>query len=177
MKLTAKQENFCQLVSEGNTYADSYREAYPVSKKWKDRAVWVTSSELMTNGKVLVRVQELREEIRKRNQATLDGVLIEMASWLKFDPIEMFDEHDALKTIHQLPESIRKSIASFEVVELFENIDKEKIKVGELKRVKLVDKRATADMFLKKFGAYITNLNVKTDDLSHLSDLLKGIEE
>ena len=173
--LTNNQENFCQLVAAGNTYAEAYEVAYPVSLNWKQNAVYVQSSILMSNSNIIVRVKELREDNKKRNQATLDEVLNEMSSWLRFDPADVMDEADCVKSIKQLPKEVRKSISEIRVQELFTNIDGGKIKIGEVKNIKFIDKRATADMFLKKFGAYITNVKIDAEDMSHLKDLLKGI--
>ena len=173
--LTNNQENFCQLVAAGNTYAEAYEVAYPVSLKWKQNAVYVQSSILMSNSNIIVRVKELREDNKKRNQATLDEVLNEMSSWLRFDPADVMDEADCVKSIKQLPKEVRKSISEIRVQELFTTIDGGKIKIGEVKNIKFIDKRATADMFLKKFGAYITNVKIDVEDMSHLKDLLNGI--
>ena len=140
-------------------------------------AIDVEASKLKANPKISLRINELREETKELREESLAEVLNEVSSWIQFDPIEMFNEDDTLKNIRELPKRVRKSIVSFEVVELFESIDRKKVKVGELKKVKLVDKKGAAEMQLKKLGAFITNVNLKTDDLEHLTDLLKGIEE
>lgn len=173
--LTPQQEKFAQLVSEGNTYADAYREAYPVSVKWKQNAVYVQSSILMSNSNIIVRVKELQDENRKRNQVTLDEVLQEMANWLRFDPADVMDEADCVKSIKQLPKKVRKSISEIRVQELYTNLDNVKTKIGEVKNIKFIDKRATADMFMKKFGQYIDTHKIVVEDVSHLKDLLDSI--
>lgn len=178
MELTAKQEKFAQLVAAGSTYADAYRETYNVGKKTTQNTIWCESSKIMDSPKVSQRVRELREETTKRNQVTLDEVLNEMANWLRFDPIELFDEDYCVKTISELPEPVRKSIASLEVVELFGN-DKEmgKVKTGEIKKIKFIDKRAVSDQFLKKFGAYINTIKIDDDDIEQIKEMLKMIKE
>ena len=173
--LTPQQNRFAELVSEGNTYYDAYREAYPKSLEWKENAVYVNSSKLMAITNISLRVKELQEDNTKRNQATLDEVLNEMSSWLRFDPADVMDEADCVKSIKQLPKEVRKSISEIRVQELYTTIDGGKIKIGEVKNIKFIDKRATADMFLKKFSAYITNVKIDVEDMSHLKDLLKGI--
>jgi hypothetical protein len=170
-KLTYKQQQFARLVSEGQTYADAYRESYPTSKKWKNEAVWVESSKLMTNTNVLLRIQELQNISEERNAASLDQVLAEMRDWLLFDPIDLFDEDSCIKSIHDLPVNVRKSIASFEVVELFSKTER----IGKIKRIKLVDKRATAEMYLKKLGAYASKPLIQNDDLESIRNVLRDI--
>ena len=68
-------------------------------------------------------------------------------------------------------------------VELFDNVNvdghkgKVRVKVGELKRVKFIDKRATADMFMKKFGAYITNESPTDNTISGLKELIQELKK
>ena len=65
-ELTDKQEKFAQAVAAGKTYADAYREAYPVSEKWKDESIWCESSKLMADPKVLQRVKQIQEQQLER---------------------------------------------------------------------------------------------------------------
>lgn len=61
-KLTAKQEAFCVKVAEGKTYSDAYRHAYNC-EKMQDNVINVKASELMSNGNISVRVDELKDEL------------------------------------------------------------------------------------------------------------------
>lgn len=71
MKLTAKQELFAQLVAQGKTQADAYREAYD-AKRMKPQVLWVTASQLAANPKVAIRVEELRAEAAKACVVTME---------------------------------------------------------------------------------------------------------
>lgn len=178
MGISEKQESFARLVAQGKTYSEAYREAYPSSRKWKNESVWVKSSQLMANDKVRIRVNEIQEELIADQKITLEQILNELKNWVLFDPLEMFNPDDSVKSIHEMPEEVRKCIASFEVVELFENIDKEKIKTGELKRVKLIDKKAVSDQIMKHLGAYVnTKLELGDDTLDALEDIFGGLEK
>lgn len=66
VKLTQKQEKFVQELIKGKSQRQAYRAAYPNSKKWKDNVVDVKASELLKNGKVSVRYNELRGKVIKR---------------------------------------------------------------------------------------------------------------
>lgn len=175
--LTPQQEKFCQLVASGNTYADAYRESYKVSPKTKDESIWVSSSRMMADVKVQLRVKELQEGHRKRNEVTLDEVLKEMANWLRFDVKSIFNEDGSMKQLREMNNEESSSIASYECVELFGGSGENKVQIGYLKKVKLIDKRAVAEMFLKKFGAFITNVKLNVEDLSYLDELLKQIKK
>ena len=60
--LTGKQEKFCQCVADGMTQADAYRTAYN-AEKMKPESVQVKASVLMADGKIALRVAELRDAL------------------------------------------------------------------------------------------------------------------
>ena len=72
--LTAKQELFCEEVVSGKTQAEAYRIAYS-AQDMKDKTIWSKASELMTNGKVTARLEELRAPVIKEAQLTLKAHL------------------------------------------------------------------------------------------------------
>ena len=72
--LTAKQELFCEEVVNEKTQAEAYRAAYK-AEDMLDTTIWSKASELMANGKVTVRVQELRAPVIKEAQLTLKAHL------------------------------------------------------------------------------------------------------
>jgi len=175
--LTPQREIFSQNVALGKTGSEAYRIAYPKSVNWKDKTVWENASRLMADDKVLARIKELQANTIKRNEVTLDEVLQEMAEWLKFNVKSIFNEDGSMKPLKDMTDQEASSIASFEVVELFDGSGDKKVQIGYLKKVKLIDKRAVADMFLRKLGAYIDNHKVTIEDMSHLKDLLTAIKE
>lgn len=65
VKLTAKQEAFCQGIADGLGQADSYRAAYGC-EDWKDSVIYSKASVLMKNGKVMERIRELRSEVQEK---------------------------------------------------------------------------------------------------------------
>lgn len=65
VKLTAKQEAFCQGIADGLGQADAYRAAYGC-EDWKDNVIYSKASVLMKNGKVLERIKELRSEVQEK---------------------------------------------------------------------------------------------------------------
>ena len=176
--LTPQQEKFAQLVSEGNTYADAYRGSYNVNPETKEESIWQSSSRIMSDIKVQSRVRELQSNNIKRNEVTLDEIIKELSEWLRFDPIEFFDENNCMKNMHDLSPTARKQIADIRIQELWgKGMDGERVKLGEIKNIKFLDKQSTVDKFMKYFGAYITKVDVGIDDLSHLQEVLSGIKK
>lgn len=60
----ARHERFAQLLAEGRSQADAYREVYPVSRRWKSDSIHVRASKV--SAKVLPRVRELQQAIAAR---------------------------------------------------------------------------------------------------------------
>jgi phage terminase small subunit len=79
MALTAKQEAFCQGIADGLTQADAYRRAYN-AENMADSTVYVKSSELMADGKISGRVQEMRDK------------LAEALIWRRADSVKVLSE-------------------------------------------------------------------------------------
>lgn len=75
--LTQKQEKFCQAYIETGNASEAYRTAY-AADKMKPEAIHVKASELLSNGKVTVRVAELKAEVRARHDVTVDSLIREL---------------------------------------------------------------------------------------------------
>ena len=63
--LTSKQEAFARLVAEGSSQADAYRSAF--NSKAKPESVHVNASKLMSDAKVSLRVEELKQELAEKS--------------------------------------------------------------------------------------------------------------
>ena len=66
MSLTPKRERFVQELIKGKSQRVAYRIAYPSSKKWKDNVVDSKASNLLKDGKVRARYDEIRGKVVKR---------------------------------------------------------------------------------------------------------------
>jgi DNA-binding transcriptional LysR family regulator len=75
MSLTPQREKFAQAVASGMNQSDAYREAFKVRVGTKLSSINVNASKLMSDTKVLQRVEELRAPIAKRAQITLESHL------------------------------------------------------------------------------------------------------
>jgi phage terminase small subunit len=65
IKLTAKQEAFCQGIADGLGQADAYRMAYDADGM-KDNTIYSKASVLMSDGKVAARVAELKAQVAEK---------------------------------------------------------------------------------------------------------------
>lgn len=75
-ELNPKQEKFCQLYVQLGNGSEAYRQAY--NSTAKPESVHVRASELLSNSKVSVRVDEIREALRANHGITLQDLLKEL---------------------------------------------------------------------------------------------------
>jgi len=71
VKPTPKQEKFCQVFIETGNASEAYRQAYN-AENMKDSTISVKASELLGNGKITVRLDELNEYHQKRHNINID---------------------------------------------------------------------------------------------------------
>ena len=77
LNLTPKQESFCQLYIELGNASEAYRQSYDADSM-NENTVHVKASELLSNGKVSVRIEQIRSEHKKRHNITVDTLLLEL---------------------------------------------------------------------------------------------------
>ena len=77
IKLTPKQERFCQVYIETGNASEAYRQSYNTAKM-KPETVNRTAKQLLDNRKIAARLDELREEHAKRHEITVDTLVAEL---------------------------------------------------------------------------------------------------
>ena len=75
--LTEKQEKFCKALIETGNQSEAYRRAYNTSRM-KPESITSKAHELMKNGDVAVRLDELRKRAMKRHDCTVDSLVAEL---------------------------------------------------------------------------------------------------
>jgi phage terminase small subunit len=73
MKLTQKQEGFCQLVASGSNYSDAYRGAYDCVRM-KDATVNRSAAALAKDHKIATRIAVLNRKHQQRHDITVDTI-------------------------------------------------------------------------------------------------------
>jgi len=74
---------------------------------------------------------------------------------------ELYDEHNCLKPIKDMPQSIRRAIAAIEIDEIWTGTGPQREQIGETKKIKLWDKKGSIDSFMKHLGMFIERLEIK----------------
>jgi phage terminase small subunit len=78
-KLTMKQESFCLAYLETGNASEAYRRSYN-AVNMKEATVWRKAHDLVRNGNVAARVEELRQQLAERAQVTLEKHLDDLKS-------------------------------------------------------------------------------------------------
>ncbi|MDN3211483.1 terminase small subunit [Haemophilus sp. SZY H51] len=78
--LTPKQEKFCQLYIELGNASEAYRQAYDCSKM-QTSTINTKAKELLKNGPITVRIEELQQEHRQRHNLTVDNIIADLQEY------------------------------------------------------------------------------------------------
>ena len=131
--LTAKQENFVELLTQGSSQASAYKGAYD-TQSMSDKTVWEEASRLRRHPKVSTRILELEKEKenRRRLQAVSreEKVLYELERIAfgdgpvagKLKAMELLGKHIGFFTPKKVPEIERTSEEI--LAEIFQRIEK-----------------------------------------------------
>lgn len=79
MKLTLKQENFCNFYIETGNASEAYRRAY-AAEKMKDETINRVAFDLLNNPKIAARIKELQGELKAVSDITKERVLEELSA-------------------------------------------------------------------------------------------------
>jgi phage terminase small subunit len=77
MALTAKQELFCRLMSEGKRQSEAYKMAYNC-EKMLPATIDNNAYMLSKKSEIVARIKELQEELQQKSQLTVEKLLQEL---------------------------------------------------------------------------------------------------
>jgi len=173
VNLTPKQENFCiEYLKSGNA-SDAYRKAY--SKfDMKESSVNRIAKGLVDNIKIISRLEQLKKPVIEKAQLTLERVILENMNIAFFDIRTILDNDGAVKPVNEWPPEAGAAISSIEVLEQYEGSGKDRVFVGYLKKVKLVEKGAALDRLMKHLGGYEQDNKQKGNALQDFYNKISG---
>ena len=116
--LTRKKQEFClHYVGNGGNATEAYRKAYNC-ENMKPGTIWKRASELLQNGEVAGRVNQLQAEktrrIQERYEVDEERLVRAYAQIAFSDPAQLFDKNGHLLPIDQMPEDIRMALKNLE---------------------------------------------------------------
>lgn len=77
IKLTKKQEDFCQAYVDSGNASDAYRESYNCSNM-KPATINRKAKELLDDGKITARIEQLQQDLRKVSNIQRERLLYEL---------------------------------------------------------------------------------------------------
>lgn len=114
MRLTIKQEAFCNYYIETGNASEAYRRAF-CCKKMKDKTINENACRLLVNSKVAARVKELQDELKKVSDLSKERILSELKCILDSkitDYVDLKEGKLIFKDFSKLSESQIKAIES-----------------------------------------------------------------
>lgn len=147
-KLTGKQEAFCQAYLIDFNGAKAARLA-----GYAEESSHVEASRLLSSANIQARINELRIQMGKGFNITRERIAQELARIGFFDIRSAYDENGELVPIKDLDDSTAAAIAGIEVSNNWDRDENGKpVITGELKKIKISDKRAALDSLAKLMG-------------------------
>lgn len=154
MKLTVKQENFCNYYVESGNASEAYRRAYTCDG-WKDKSVWEKASTLLTDVKVQSRVRELQEEQKDRSDITKEKILAELSNIAFSSIAHLHNTWIERKDFELLTDKQKSSIKSISTKVLKKNVGTNEDPVivdVEYVKIELYDKIKAIERICKMLG-------------------------
>ncbi len=147
-QLTHKQELFCNKYIECGNASEAYRSVYSCAN-WTESSVWENASRMLSNVKVLARVNELKEELAQRSAITKDRILQEYAK-VGFSSIaHLHNTWVKRKEFESLTEEQKSSIKS---ISTRTRVVDEGTAIVEEVKIELYDKLRALDSIVKMLG-------------------------
>lgn len=154
MKLSIKQENFCNYYLECGNASEAYRRSYDCAKM-KSETINIKAIELLNNGKITVRVKELQEEQKSRSDITKERILNELSNIAFSSIADMHNSWIERREFELLNSNQKSAIKSISTKILKKNIgtnDEPKIVDVEYVKIELHDKLKAIERICKMFG-------------------------
>ena len=159
--MTDAQKRFCNEYLIDLNATRAYKVAYPNCKK--DETASAAGSRMLGNVKVQEYIKEQQKEREERTKITQDMIVNELAKIAFLDISNLYNENGGLKNIQDIDENTRRAISSLETFEEFEGYGEDREKVGDTKKVKLIDKTKALELLGKHLGMFKNKLDISQD--------------
>jgi len=172
MALTDKQQRFCEeYMVDLNATQAAIRAGYS-----EDTARSI-GSENLTKPDIQNRISELKAELSKRTQITVDECIGILANIARADIAEFYNEDGSLKSIHDIPRETRDSIEELSVFEEFAGSGENRSLLGYTKKIKASGKQGAIDKLLKHLGGYEKDNSQRQAPLSSVTVRFKDFSD
>lgn len=154
-KLSPKQERFVEeYVIDCSAAAAARRAGY--AEKYADRMGY----RLLATPLVAAALAEKKKNISKRNEATVDRIVQELARIAFQDPRRLFNENGSLKDPKDLDDDTAAALSTIESAEEFDGSGADRKLSGYLKKIKGWDKLRALELLGKYLGIFVEKLDI-----------------
>ncbi len=156
--MTDAQKRFCDEYLIDLNATRAYKVAYPNTKK--EETASSNGSRMLRNDKVQKYISEKIKEQEKRTKVTQDKVIQELAKIAFADIRSLYNDSGGLKNIKEIDNDIAGAIISLETLEEYEGYGDNREKVGDTRKVKLLDKTKALELLGKHLGMFRDKIEV-----------------
>lgn len=150
MPMNARQKLFVQeYLKDLNQGQAAARAGY------KGKNIDQVASRLMQKPHIKAAIDEAMAARAKRTEITVDRVLKELARVGFVDIAKAYDTRGNLLPVAEMPASVRRAVSSIKVFEEFEGFGEDRVKVGEVRELKIFDKIKALELIGKHLGMFI----------------------
>jgi phage terminase small subunit len=133
---------------------DFQPKAAAIRAGYQEKSAASTAYHLLNRPDIADRIQYLRERMVAKFEVDRDMIVSELAKIAFADPRNFFDERGNMKEIYELDDISAASLMGLEIEELFAGNGNNRIKIGQIKKLKRWDKVKALDVLCKIFGYY-----------------------
>ena len=160
--MTNAQKIFCNEYLIDLNATRAYKVAYKRCKK--DETANVNGSKLLRNAKVQEYISEKMKEREKRTEITQDMVIQELAKIAFLDIRKLYNKNGELKNIQDIDESTARAIVSLETLEEYDGYGRDREKIGDTQKVKLLDKTKALELLGRHLGIFNDKIDVNVKE-------------
>ena len=173
LKLNAMHEDFLlRYVARPNNATAAY-----IAAGFSPGGAKQSASRLLKDPLIAKRLKQLIEEKHRALHMDVDEILARAAMHARIDAAALYDEKGNLRPIHELEEQASVGIAGIEVVETFDGKGKDRVKTGEIKKVRLRDPMPALRLLAEHKKLVKSNDEGVNALASALADRLKAARE
>jgi phage terminase small subunit len=155
--LMPKEEAFCrEYIVDKNGTAAVLRAGY----RQTPTAAATTAVRLLRKANVQARVKVLLDKQAERTDITADRILRALLGIAEFDLTSLYDAGGNLKPMSEWPEGAGRIIAGIEVFEEYEGAGRDREKVGEVRKIKLEQRKPAWELLGKHLKLWTDRLEV-----------------
>lgn len=150
--MTDAQKRFCDEYLIDLNATRAYKVAYPRCKK--EETANAASSRMLRNVKVQEYISAKQKEIEERTGVTQDMVIKELSKIAFLDIRKLYTEDGLLKNISDMDNDTAGAISSLETLEEYEGYGDNRERIGDTRKVKLLDKTKALELLGKHLGMF-----------------------